>query len=731
MSARNDDPGGMMLAAWGRIVYVRRRLVVIVAAVLVVAAGGFGFGLFGSLAGAGFEDPDSDSERAAVRSAELFSRSGADAIALYSSDLLTVDDPAFEAAVTDVVDSLPPDSVVRAVSFYDTLDPALVSDDRHATYVAITLAGTDDGDREDNLEELHDDLVAEGLTTQIGGDDAVSLDIGERVGEDIGRAESLALPLVLLLSILIFGSVVAASMPFMVGVLAIVGSFAALRLLTYATDVSVFAINIITLLGLGLAVDYALFIVSRFREELRAGKDVPEAIQTTVQTAGRTVLFSGLTVGISLASLLLFPQTFFRSMGFGGMAAVVIGMVAAVGLLPAVLGMLGEHVNAWRVPGIRGPGAEKQHGFWSRIAHAVMRRPVLVATGVVVVLAVLASLFLRAGFGGVDYRMLPEDVPSRQVAESLETDFPDRDRQEATVVVTGADPSAVEAYAASASQVEGVEDVAITAQEGDAAQLQVTYHGDPFSDASQQLVDDLRNLPAPPGAEALVGGDSAEFVDLLASLAGTLPWMALLVALTTFVLLFLAFGSVVLPVKAIVMNTISIAASFGVVVWVFQDGHLTGVLDFTSTGQVEAAQPILMLAILFGLSMDYEVFMLSRVREEWDRIGDNTAAVAAGLQRTGRIITSAALLLAIVIGAFSTSGIVFIKMVGVGMLVALLLDATVVRGLLVPATMRLLGRWNWWAPGPMRRFWERYGILEGGEHTLVVADQRPSGHRGG
>ncbi|MGA8846324.1 MAG: MMPL family transporter, partial [Nocardioides sp.] len=354
---------------------------------------------------------------------------------------------------------------------------------------------------------------------------------------------------------------------------------------------------------------------------------------------------------------------------------------------------------------------------WGRLAHAVMRRPVLVVLATVAVLLAVASPFLGAKWGSVDYRVLPQSAPAHQAFETLNSDF-GAEQSTANLLLTGASAAEVSAYRADVLAIDGVVDVADVAAEasvdGGVTLLRATWAGNSQGEYSQDLVESIREV-TPGSGEVLVGGVSAETVDLIDSVAAHLPWMALIVVVIMMVLLFLAFGSVVLPLKAIVMNLFSIGAAFGVITWIFSDGHLSGLLGFESQGFLDATNPILMLAVLFGLSMDYEVFLLSRVREQLDRTGDNTIAVATGIQKTGRIITSAALLLGVVIGAFGTSGIVFMKMLGIGMLVALLIDATIVRALLVPATMKLLGRWTWWAPAPMARWWDRHGFREGPE----------------
>jgi RND superfamily putative drug exporter len=596
----------------------------------------------------------------------------------------------------------------------------MVSEDGHAAQVVISLAGTTQDDFLSNYDELAPALSADGVDTDLAGPFAVYDDVNQITSEDLARAETISMPVVIVLALLIFGSLVAAFTPALVGLVAMMGALAVVRLLTLFTDVSVFSVNVISLLGIGLAIDYALFVVSRFREELAAlPDDEPEAaaiaVRRTMVTAGRTVLFSGLTVAAALSSLLIFPQSFLRSMGYGGIAAVLVAMLAALTVLPATLRLLGRRVDAGRLPWRRHRpvSGSDEHGRWARLARGVMRRPVVVIVGTVAALLVVASPFLGARWGSVDYRVLPADASSHVAADRLTDEF-GPETSSANLLLEGASREDVAAYTREVQDVAGVRDVRAVDQQGDVTLLQATWPGNSQTGASQDVVRDLRAVD-PAHGTALVGGQSADTVDLIASVGAHLKWMGLIVLAVMLALLFLAFGSVVLPVKAVVMNLISITASFGVITWIFSDGHLSGLLGFTPQGYLDATNPILMLAILFGLSMDYEVFLLSRVREQWDLTHDNDEAVVTGVEKTGRIITSAALLLGVVIGAFALSGIVFMKMIGIGMLVALLVDATVVRALLVPATMKLLGDWNWWAPGPMRRWWDRHGFREGHE----------------
>ena len=734
-----------MFEAWGRFVYRYRRLVLLAGAVVMVAAAVWGTGVFAHLqSGGGFTAPGSQSQRESTIVTHAFGRDTADVVVLYRSPGLTVGDPGYRAAVSQTLAALPHSKVLSYQTYWSTRSPLFVGASGHETYAVLRLAGGSDSAQMTAYQAISGQLAAPGLTDHVGGQIPTELAINSEVKADIGRAEGISMPVLFILLAVIFGSLAAGSLPLAIGGLGILGSFAALRLLTLVTDVSIYSINITTILGLGLAIDYGLFMVARFREELRMQPTVEAAVARTVATAGRTVAVSGITVSVALASLMLFPEMFLRSMGYGGVATVVVVMLAALTVMPALLGVLGPRVNALgiRRRQLRRPPATEASGGWYRIARSVMRRPVVYVAVLIVVLLALGSPFRSITWGGTDARALPAGAAPRVVAQALARDFPANATTpievavsypgQAAALASPAQRAALAGYLNRLDRLPGIESGQVTGVAGGVARIDLRYAAGPESAAARALVAQVRAVPPPAGARAYVGGVTAQLVDELASLGQTLPWMALVVVLATFVLLFLAFGSVVLPLKAIVMNALSLTATFGAIVWIFQQGHLSGLLRFTPTGTIDPTMPILMLAIIFGLSMDYEVFLLSRVRERYDMTGDNTTAVASGLQRTGGIITSLALLLVIVVGAFSASGITFIKLMGVGMIIALVVDATIIRVLLVPATMRLLGPANWWAPRPLRRFYARYGIREDGSPAPAapVSVPEPAGQPG-
>jgi uncharacterized membrane protein YdfJ with MMPL/SSD domain len=494
-------------------------------------------------------------------------------------------------------------------------------------------------------------------------------------------------------------------------------TFLGLTIAAGPIDISIFALNLVTGLGLGLAIDYSLFIVSRYREELAAHGPGATAITNTLNTAGRTVLFSSLTVAAALASLLVFPQKFLYSMGLGGVLVSLSAAAVALILLPAVLALLGPRVNALAPERLKrkseADARNTESGFWYRLSRFVMRRPGRVAIAAGTVMIVLGLPFLRVDFTALSAKVLPADTEIRMVDSALERDFPPNRSTPVYVVAETTDRADLAAYRARLARLPDA--VAVSPARplsGEVSRIDVVSRGNEVSDRSQNLVKDVRGLD--PSFQTLVGGRTAEFLDERASIADHLPIALAIVALATFAVLFLMTGSVILPIKAILMNVLTLSAAFGLLVLIFQDGRLEGFLDYQSLNALDLTQPVVLFAVAFGLSTDYGVFLLGRIKEARDRGASDREAVAIGLERTGRIVTAAALLFCVAIGAFATSQIIFIKQVGLGTAFAVLLDATIIRALLVPALMEMLGKWNWWAPRPLRRLHQRIGLSESG-----------------
>jgi RND superfamily putative drug exporter len=539
----------------------------------------------------------------------------------------------------------------------------------------------------------------------------------------------LAFPLLFLLSLLFFRSLVASLLPLLVGGLAIVGTFLILRIASEIGSISIFALNLTTGLGLGLAIDYSLFIVSRYREELaRRGVDRTEpggrtqrweALRATMRTAGRTVLFSSLTVAAALASLIVFPQRFLYSMGIGGSLVALFAAGVALVILPAVLSILGPRVNAL-APRFLQRRAERdatpaQHGFWYRLSRFVMRRPIPIATLSAAALIALGIPFLSLKFTSVDAQVLPESASARQVDDVMRSDFPPFRDSPIRLVIRGGGPKAVDRLVGEVKRDPGIAAVEPPKRlSGGMTEVDAISKSSFMTEQSKATVDRIRDLPDSQGVSVLVTGASAHFVDFQSSLKHYGPIAIAIVVVTTLIILFLMTGSVVLPIKSLLMNALNLSAVFGILVLIFQDGNLEGLLGYTSQGALEQTMPILMFAVAFGLSTDYAVFLLSRIKEARDNGASDSESVALGLERTGRIVTAAALLFSIAIGAFATSQIIFLKENGIGTALAVLIDATIIRALLVPSLMELLGKWNWWAPRPLRRLHDRIGLRETG-----------------
>jgi putative drug exporter of the RND superfamily len=727
-----------MLTRLAQLIVRRRRIVLAFSALFLIAAAYLGSGAFGVLEDGGFEDPAAESTRAADALESRFDTGAPNLVLLAHSSTGDVDDPQAAADGAALTAALAEWRGITEVESYWSLGgaPALRSTDGQDALVLAHVTG--DVDEDAIVEDVREALGGtQGvLDVEVGGEAAVDSEITTNVESSLGRAEMIAIPLTLIVLVFVFRSVIAASLPLLVGVMAITGTLFALFVLGSLTDVSIYSINLTTALGLGLAIDYSLFIVSRFREELRHGLAVPDAVVRAVETAGRTVAISALTVAVSLSALLIFPLYFLRSFAYAGIAVVILAMLCSIVTLPALLAVLGHRVNPRR--GRQAAPVVEGNGFWHRVATAVMRRPLRVALGVTVLLLLLGAPFMRLSVGLPDERVLPESSGARHVSERIQDGFEGDSAEAFPIVVERAhDRAALAAYAADVSMIDGVArvegpdgvyehgDVVSKASpssaryaDDEAAWLTVVPSVELQSGAGEQLVADIRMIE--PGFDTLVGGSAAELLDTKDALLARLPWALGIIAVTTLVLLFLMTGSVLIPIKAVVLNLLSLTATFGAMVWVFQDGNFSGLLDFTATGRIDSSMPILMFCIAFGLSMDYEVFLLSRIKEEYERTGDNAASVALGLERTGRIVTAAAALLAITFLAFGTADVTFLKLFGVGLALAVVMDATVIRGLLVPAFMRLAGPANWWTPAPLRRVHRRFGIRE--HPADVIAD---------
>ncbi|MET0763008.1 MAG: MMPL family transporter [Thermoleophilaceae bacterium] len=687
----------------------RGRTVVIVAVVLSIVAGALGAGVADRLDPYGAEDPATESVEAADRLEQAGYRETG--VVVLVEDV-QVDSAAGRERIEALSRRIGADEDVAGVaSFYTTGSRDFVSRDGNSTYLAVQLTPTEDGEIQDAAERISASLEAE-PGVLVGGGAVAQEQAGKQVEEDLRRAELLAFPILFLLSLLFFRSLVAAALPLVVGGLTIVGTLLMLSVASELGSISIFALNLVVGLGLGLSIDYSLFIVSRYREEIAKSGPGLEAMKRTMATAGRTVLFSSLTVAGAIASLLVFPQRFLYSMGVGGSLVALIAAAVALIVLPAILALLGTRVNAL-APGFLRRRAERdaqrdEKGFWFRLSRLVMRVPGRIAIASAAFLIALGIPFFSIQFTSVDAQVLPDTASANQVDDALRADFPPFRDTPIQLAVSGGQEQA-EAVAREAEVLPGVAAVRPPAElEGGNYVVEVVSSNPPLSDASQDLVADLRTLDG----GALATGSTAGFIDLKDSLADHLPLMLAIVVAVTLVVLFLFTGSLVLPIKQILMNLLGLSAVFGILVMIFQDGRLEGLLGYTSQGALDATQPLFLFVVAFGLSTDYGVFLLGRIKEAHDAGAKTSDAVAIGLERVGRIATAAAVLFAVAIGAFVTSEMIFIKQLGLGTALAVLIDATIVRALLVPSLMELLGKWNWWAPKPLQRIHARLGFSE-------------------
>lgn len=715
------------VGGWTRFVTARPRLALLAALVVTALAVFAGSGVADRMGSGGWEAPDAESTYTTQALEREFPDSQPNLLLLVDSGSAPVDDPEVAAEAALLVERLSAEPGITGVgSYWQTKSPALRSTDGHEAIVAARIGGDEKeaGDVLDRIAPVYRGTHGP-VEVSVGGPVAVRHEMQSIIQEDLLRAELIALPVTLVLLVMVFGSAIAALLPLAVGIVAILGTNAVLRGITEFTDVSVFAQNLTTALGLGLAIDYALFIVRRFREELAVGAETRVAIGTTLRTAGRTVLFSALTVAVSLAAMMVFPQYFLRSFAYAGIAVVLLAAAAALILLPAALMLLGHRVNSLDLRRLlrrrrtAGSGtaseaapAEGPGRGWVRLSALVMRRAPVFAVVTSVGLVLLGLPFLGVKFGTADDRQLPATAESRVVQEHIRDGFPGSPGGGLDVLAEGAATTGQYAdFRERIAALPGVRRVDGPVMGDGAAYYEVLPEGEAVGRGAQDLVRELRAEPAP--FDTSVTGAAAVLVDSKAAIADRLPWAVGIIVVVTLLLVFLLTGSVLIPLQAVVLNALSLTAMFGAVVWVFQDGNLSGVLSFTSTGDIETTLPVLMFCVAFGLSMDYGVFLLSRIKEEYDRTGDHEHSVTFGLRRTGGLITAAAVILAVVMVAIGTSRVTNTKMLGLGIALAVLMDAMVVRSLLVPAVMKLMGRVTWWAPAPLRAFHQRFGVSEG------------------
>ncbi len=754
------------------------RRIVAIAALVMLACGIFGIPVAKSLSAGGFQDPTSESAQATQLLVDKFGQGDMELVISVTDDSAAAgaQSPAARSVAADIVAALQASTSVAQVTSAWTAPqsaaPALVSADGKTGLIVAGITGGESGAQK-HAKELTDRLVhdRDGVTVRAGGVAMTYVQINAQSEKDLLMMEAIAIPLSFIVLVWVFGGLTAAALPLAVGGFAILGSMAVLRATTYITDVSIFAMNLTIAMGLALAIDYTLLIISRYRDELAEGADRDQALIRTMTTAGRTVLFSALTVALSMAAMVLFPMYFLKSFAYAGIAVVTFAAVAAIVVAPAAIALLGDRLDALdtrrlirRLLGRPDPVRKPvEQMFWYRSTKFVMRRSIPIGVAIVALLLLLGAPFLGIKWGFPDDRVLPQSASARAVGDELRNDFAVDSSTNVTVVIPDAEGVSLpelDRYAAALSQVADVSSVsapggtfvdgrlagppaAATAVKDGSAFLTIGSTAPLFTDVSEAQLNAVHAVATPEGKPVLVTGLAQVNRDSSQAITSRLPLVLGVIAVITFVLLFLLTGSVVLPLKALVLNVLSLTAAFGALVWIFQDGHL-GALGTTSTGTLVANMPVLLFCIAFGLSMDYEVFLVSRIREYWLKAGAgspategradtradetpislrarNDESVALGLAKTGRVVTAAALLMSISFAALIAAEVSFMRMMGVGMTLAIIADATLVRMALVPAFMHLLGRWNWWAPKPLAKLHERIGISESGDDPALAA----------
>ena len=695
-----------MFEKLGSLIVKRKRLIFSLFLVAIFSAGAIGTSVFGKLDSGGYNDPKSDSAKAFEYLTDVFKVKDP-AVVLVVETTNGVNDPAVVATAAKLETSIKGEAGVGSTLSYWSAGgaPTLKSSDENSAFLFIYSEDVE----WDNVQSLGKriqekyDGKFENLTVYASGTGVFAHAINTKIANDLKISEAISIPLTFILLVFVFGGLVASAMPLLVGVSAILGSLLVIYLLTLFTGVSVFALNLITGLGLGLGIDYSLLVVNRFREELHSGKSVDEAIKKTVATAGKTVFYSGLTVVITLAALMLFPLMFLKSFGYAGVTVVIMAVLGALVALPALLAILGKRIDKAVVR--KGALKPKEDGRWAQTARFVMRKPVSVVVLSLVILTVLAAPIKNIVFSQVDSRVLPASNPAAYAAQLITERFPGQEGNPIEVIIPGGANKIeqINNYTQEIAKVSGVVRVGEPQILGNDVRVIAIHDMGPRTPDAEALIKQIRLIPSPD--QTLIGGVAADYADTQIGIAKTMPWALTWIAIGVLLLLFIFTGSLILPIKAVILNILSLAATLGVITWIFVDGNLKWLVgDFTTTGSVDTGSIILVAVVAFGLSMDYELFLLSRIKEEHDAGRSNIESVATGLQRSARIITAAAGLLAIVFASFVLSGVTSIKMLGFGVAFAIILDATLVRALLVPALMRLFGERNWWAPKSLKRF---------------------------
>lgn len=706
----------------GKFVYLYRWVVIGVIIALMAILGFLGRDLGERLDQGGWSDPNSDWATAHELETSAYGRDArGDFIGLISPrDGATVDDPAFLQAVNTKIDYLLatyPDNIAEIVAYSQSQSPELANKDKTVAMLSISMRGENSAVLK-NYQAIQNDLDIPGVTMSRAGQLPIADELDTGMAEDLVRAELIALPVVFILLVLIFGGMIAASMPVITGLLSIIGSLGVLKLISLVTPVNAFAQSIVTLIGLGLAIDYGLFVVSRFREEMAHGYDRPTAVRRTVATAGRTVTFSAVMVAVSLSGLLIFPQGFLKSVAYGAIAAVMLAALLSVTILPAILGLLGPQIDKWSLR--KNKVTDNNNSWWGRAARWAMSRPLAVAIPVIAVMLLLFLPLASLSFGGMNERYLPKDNPARISTELFDENFPEKRTYPVKLVFHNADPAVISAVRQRANSIPGLTDTFSFAKSGRAPGGAETSGNDAVVVLQSGLVDptnasyvieQLRDIGVPEGSTYVVGGTPALEHDSINALIEGIPLMAAIVLIATTVLMFLAFGSLVLPFKAVLMNLLGLGTTLGLLTWIFVQGNGSQLFQFTP-GPLMSPIVVLLMAVIYGLSTDYEVFLVSRMVEARAQGKTTAQAVQVGTAHTGGIITSAAIILVVVCGAFALSDIVMMKYIAFGMIFALILDATVIRLLLVPAIVKLLGEDTWWAPEWMKRIQQKVGLQE-------------------